>query len=59
MAKKKKGYILISLFGMVITLIIHYFLLSDSNLHPTLQVLFSFLIFTIVTGLIVRIMERR
>jgi len=56
---KEPNYILFYLISMIISLIAHYFLLSKTNLHPTLQVFISLLIFTLFLGGISMLDERK
>ncbi|MBI3622910.1 hypothetical protein HY212_02405 [Candidatus Pacearchaeota archaeon] len=52
MKKKDPNYVLIMVFGMLAILIIHYFIILKFNLHPTLQVFISFMLFWIYLAIV-------
>ncbi|MBU0760860.1 MAG: hypothetical protein KJ600_04100 [Nanoarchaeota archaeon] len=61
MAKKKdpEGYYSIAaLIGIIVTLVLHYFFLSQLNLHSTLHVTLGVFIFCIVVGALSSLLER-
>lgn len=48
MAKTKEpNHVLIFISGIVIVLLLHYFVILRFNLHPTIQVFISFILFWI------------
>ena len=48
-----EGYYAISVFiAVVLTVLIHYFLLADINIHPTIHVVIGIFIFCLFTSLI-------
>lgn len=53
MAKPKEpNYFLVFFGGMILTLILHYFLISRFNLHPTLHVFISLVMFWLLMAII-------
>jgi len=56
---KEPNYLLFYLVSVLIALVAHYFLFSKTNLHPTLQVFISFLIFSASMGIITLIGEKK
>jgi len=44
MEKKEPRYVLVFMGGMALVLLIHYFVISKSNLHPTVQVFISLIL---------------
>jgi len=62
MAKKIKNkeppYALIYGLSIIISLILHYFFLSELNINSTINVALAFLLFTVVVSIIVWIFER-
>jgi len=57
--KKDVNYLFIFLLGIFIVLAIHYFIILRFNLHPTLQVLISFILFWIWLGIIAFLPKKR
>jgi len=47
MKKSEKRAILVFLFSMVLTILIHYFFISKFNLHSTIHVVISLILFWI------------
>ena len=50
--KKEPNYVLRFVISISIVLLIHYFLISRFNIHPTLHVLISFILFWIILAII-------
>ena len=50
--KKEPNYVLRFVISISIVLLIHYFLISRFNIHPTLHVLISLILFWIILAII-------
>jgi len=56
--RREPNYVLIFLLGVIIVLIIHYFIILRFNLHPTLQVFISFILFWIWLSIVAMIPKK-
>jgi hypothetical protein len=56
---REPRYILIFLSGIIVVLLIHYFILLRFNLHPTLQVFISFILLWIWLAVVAMIRPGR
>ncbi|MEK6825774.1 MAG: hypothetical protein AABY00_03235 [Nanoarchaeota archaeon] len=58
MSSKELNYIFIFVTGIILILLIHYFILLSFQLHPTLQVFISFILFWIWLGIASQIIPK-
>ena len=56
--RKEPNYLLIYVLSLIITIGLHYLIFSGISIHPTINLIIGFFIFTIVMALIMGIAER-
>ena len=59
MKKEEKRYLWVFLLSLISTILIHYFLISNLNLHPTIHVIISLIILWIFLAIFALTIERR
>jgi len=54
---KEPNYLIPYFISILITILLNYFFLVPLKIHPTVQILIAFIIFTLIMGILVKIIE--